>query len=430
MQKIKLGDVLDVKRGASLSGDYYAEEGKYVRLTLGNFNYPGGGFKENTSKSDIFFVGPIKPEFILNEGDIITPLTEQVSGLLGETATIPEGGKYIQSGDVGLVIPDETKVDKRFAYYLIASPIVKKQLDAAAQQTKIRHTSPDAIKACEAWIPEDISVQASIGRLLDSINEKISNNNAICSNLEAMAKLLYDYWFVQFDFPDENGKPYKSSGGKMVWNDELKREIPAGWEAGTFGDCISSINTGLNPRDNFKLNTGGTIKYLTVKNLTKDGTIDFSSCDFIDETARGIVHRRSDIKVGDILFASIAPLGRCCIISDKPEDWDINESVFSIRPDYQKITSVFLYMTFMSDLFIKKAEGSSVGSVFKGIRISELQELKTVIPPKSILDSFGEQVDQIYKMKSNAVTENQQLSSLRDFLLPMLMNGQVKYADI
>ena len=89
------------------------------------------------------------------------------------------------------------------------------------------------------------------------------------------------------------------------------------------------------------------------------------------------------------------------------------------------MTSVFLYMTFMSDLFIKKAEGSSVGSVFKGIRISELQGLKTVIPPKFILDSFGEQVEQIYQMKSNAVTENQQLVSLRDFLLPMLMNGQV-----
>ena len=221
MQKIKLGDVLDVKRGASLSGDYYAEEGRYVRLTLGNFNYPGGGFKVNTSKNDIYFVGPIKPEFILNEGDIITPLTEQVSGLLGETATIPESQKYIQSGDVGLVIPDESKLDKRFTYYLIASPIVKKQLGAAAQQTKIRHTSPDAIKACEAWIPEEISVQASIGKLLDSMNEKIANNNLICSNLESMAKLLYDYWFVQFDFPDENGKPYKSSGGKMVWNEEL-----------------------------------------------------------------------------------------------------------------------------------------------------------------------------------------------------------------
>ena len=268
--------------------------------------------------------------------------------------------------------------------------------------------------------------QVKLATVMKEIDSKIANNNAICSNLEGISKLLYDYWFVQFDFPDENGKPYKSSGGKMVWNDELKREIPAGWDAGTFDDCITSINTGLNPRDNFKLNTGGTIRYLTVKNLTTDGTIDFSSCDMIDEDARRIVHRRSDISVGDVLFASIAPLGRCCIITNEPKDWDINESVFSIRPNYENVTSIFLYMTFMSEFFIKKAEGSSVGSVFKGIRISELQDLQTVIPPKDILDKYDTQVSRLFQMKANVIEETQQLASLRDFLLPMLMNGQVK----
>ena len=331
-------------------------------------------------------------------------------------------GNIIQLTDWNL-----RKVYPKYIFYFMQSDYFHKLLNNKLIGAVQKALTMDMLNDIEIKLP-DIEEQKKIVNKLDPIINKISLNTSICSTLESMAKLLYDYWFVQFDFPDENGKPYKSSGGKMVWNDELKREIPAEWEAGTFGNCISSINTGLNPRDNFKLNTGGTIKYLTVKNLTKEGTIDFSSCDFIDETARSIVHRRSDIKVGDILFASIAPLGRCCIISDKPEDWDINESVFSIRPDYQKMTSVFLYMTFMSDLFIKKAEGSSVGSVFKGIRISELQELKTVIPPKSVLDSFGEQVEQIYKMKSNAVTENQQLASLRDFLLPMLMNGQVKVA--
>ena len=149
MRKIKLGDILDVKRGASLSGEFYAEQGEQIRLTLGNFNYPAGGFKENTSKTNIFFTGEVKQEFILKKGDIITPLTEQVSGLLGETARIPEDNKYIQSGDVGLVIPNENLVDNSFVYYLISSPVVKKQLDAAAQQTKIRHTSPEKIKDCE-----------------------------------------------------------------------------------------------------------------------------------------------------------------------------------------------------------------------------------------------------------------------------------------
>ena len=182
MKKIKLGDVLDVKRGTSLSGDYYATSGDLVRLTLGNFNYPDNGFKNNTSKDDIYFSGTVKKEFVLNKGDIITPLTEQVRGLLGNTATIPESGKYIQSGDIGLIIPNESLIDKRFAYYLVSSPIVKKQLDAGSQQTKIRHTSPDKIKDCIAYIPE-LEEQRKIAQLLDGINAKIELNNTINDNL-------------------------------------------------------------------------------------------------------------------------------------------------------------------------------------------------------------------------------------------------------
>lgn len=275
----------------------------------------------------------------------------------------------------------------------------------------------------------DTAKQNRLATVLTTIDDKIENNNAICAELEAMAKLLYDYWFVQFDFPDENGKPYKSSGGKMVWSEELKREIPEGWEHRSFADCIQSINTGLNPRDNFKLNTGGTIRYLTVKNLTTQGVIDFASCDYIDEDARSIVHRRSDIAVGDILFASIAPLGRCYLISEPPKDWDINESVFSIRPNYQRTTSQFLYMTFMSEAFIKKATNSSTGSVFKGIRINDLLSTMTLLPPIDLLLAFDKRVSELFAMKANCAAENTNLVSLRDFLLPLLMNGQVTFKE-
>ena len=181
-RKIKLGDVLDVKRGMSLSGEFYATEGKYIRLTLGNFNYPECGWKENVSKDNLYYVGTIRNEFLMRKGDIITPLTEQVRGLLGNTATIPEDDLYVQSGDIGLIVPDESKLNKRFAYYLVSSNVVKKQLDAGSQQTKIRHTCPDAIKACVAFIPEPLS-QQNIATLLDYIGNKIENNNAINDNL-------------------------------------------------------------------------------------------------------------------------------------------------------------------------------------------------------------------------------------------------------
>ena len=412
MKKIKLGDVLDVRRGASLAGEYYSEQGNLIRLTLGNFNYPRGGFQDNTSKKNIYFVGSVNPAFILKAGDIITPLTEQVSGLLGETATIPESGKYVQSGDIGLVIPDEKKIDKRFAYYLVSSPIVRKQLDAAAQQTKIRHTSPDAIKACETWIHENISAQRNIGKFLDTLDNKIALNKKINAALEAIAKTLYD----------------KTSGGKMIYNSELDREIPVDWEIGRLSKLIKSVTTGLNPRDNFILNAGGNIKYVTVKNLTLDGRIDFSNCDYIDENAKNLIHERSNISKGDILFASISPLGRCFLIQKETCNWEINESVFSIRPS-NFTTSEFLYMYLKSNQFVKLASSSSTGSIFKGIRINTLMDTPTIIPTKNISEQFKCKLSKLLSKLNQSNEENSRLAELRDWLLPMLMNGQVDFKE-
>ena len=244
--------------------------------------------------------------------------------------------------------------------------------------------------------------------------------------LEEMAKTIYDYWFVQFDFPNENGKPYKSSGGKMV--NSNGHIIPEGWTFCKVQDIISNICTGLNPRDNFKLGTGD-IKYITVKNLTSNGTLDFTGCDTIDESARTIVHNRSDIQIGDILFASIAPLGRCYLIQSEPTDWDINESVFSIRANTDIITPAFLYLYFMSDAFIKHATSSSTGSIFKGIRINTLLETELCVPPLSVILKFKERLASIFPLKSKNYEEIQRLSNLRDWLLPMLMNGQTTIED-
>ena len=182
LTKHKLGELVEVTRGMSLSGQYYAEEGEFIRLTLGNFNMNGGGFKENTSKTDLYFTGSVKDEFILKKGDIITPLTEQSVGLLGTTARIPESGRYIQSQDVALVRCKEGRIDSNFCYYLISSKLVRQQLSAAAQQTKIRHTSPDKIMDCTVWIP-NLENQIKIGRILTDIDNKIALNRQINDNL-------------------------------------------------------------------------------------------------------------------------------------------------------------------------------------------------------------------------------------------------------
>lgn len=182
LKEYKLGDLLEVSRGASLAGEYYAPKGKYLRITLGNFNYKEGGFKEDKQKDDLYYVGEIDNRFILHKGDILTPLTEQALGLLGSTIRIPEDGKYIQSQDVALLTCNEELLDKDFCYYLIPSKMVRQQLSAAAQQTSIRHTSPDKIKACKVYIPE-LSEQKKIAKLLGLIEDKINLNRQINRNL-------------------------------------------------------------------------------------------------------------------------------------------------------------------------------------------------------------------------------------------------------
>ena len=181
LKKHKLREVLEVRRGASLAGEYYSQEGEYVRLTCGNFDYNNNCFKENTSKDNLFYVGNVRAEFIMKRGDIITPLTEQAIGLLGSTALIPESGKYIQSQDIAK-IECKAGLDKNFAFYLISSESVKKQLSAAAQQTKIRHTSPDKIKDCIVWLPS-VENQRKIGKLLSDIDRNIELNRQINGNL-------------------------------------------------------------------------------------------------------------------------------------------------------------------------------------------------------------------------------------------------------
>ena len=397
MTKIKLGDVLDVKRGASLSGDYYAKTGTLIRLTLGNFNYPGGGFKDNTAKDDIYYTGKVRSEFILKKGDIITPLTEQVRGLLGETARIPVSDLYIQSQDVGKIIPNEKELDINFAYYLISSPIIKYQLDAGAQQTKIRHTSTDKIKDCVAWIP-DIPNQKRIAKLLDFLNAKIVINNKINAELESIAKTLYDYWFLQFEFPNEEGKPYKSSGGKLVWNEGIKKEIPEGWEARQIRDILIEADkskiqvNGAKKKDEFPFFTSGE-SILAYHEYFVDGFNVFLN-----------TGGNPDIK---------AYKGKCAYSTDT---WCISAKQHS----YILYNYLLKLMPQFEQLFF-------AGSGLKHLQKDALKSKYILLPDNKVLKAFNESCSSIWEKITNCLIQNLELSSLRDFLLPLLMNNQVTF---
>ena len=365
--------------------------------------------------------------YSIKTGDVlITRTSETIDELAMSCVAVKDYPKATYSGFTKRLRPKREGIayPKYMAFYF-RSALFRKAVTNNAFMTLRASFNEDIFTFLDVYLP-DYDEQVRIGDMLYNIECKIQKNKEINDYLEEMAKTIYDYWFVQFDFPNENGKPYKSSGGKMV--NSNGHIIPESWTFCKIQDIISNICTGLNPRDNFKLGTGD-IKYITVKNLTPNGTLDFTGCDTIDESARTIVHNRSDIQIGDILFASIAPLGRCYLIQSEPTDWDINESVFSIRANTDIITPAFLYLYFMSDAFIKHATSSSTGSIFKGIRINTLLETELCVPPLSVILKFEERIASIFPLKSKNYEEIQRLSNLRDWLLPMLMNGQATIED-
>ena len=166
---------------------------------------------------------------------------------------------------------------------------------------------------------------------------------------------------------------------------------------------------------------------MTVKNLTTEGTIDFSGCDVISNKVKEIVNKRSQLSKNDILFASIAPLGRCVIVEEEPLDWDINESVFAIRVKDNIVNPEYLYEYFMSDLFIKTAEHKSTGSIFSGLRITALENMKVVIPDKKALELFSKTVNPLFKLKYNCEKDSQKLNEYNKYFIPALLSGQIEF---
>jgi type I restriction enzyme S subunit len=225
-----------------------------------------------------------------------------------------------------------------------------------------------------------------------------------------MAKTLYDYWFVQFDFPDENGKPYKSSGGKMIWNEVLKREIPVGWEAKTLVE-IANITMGQSP-------SGESF------NESQEGMIFFQgSTDFGWRYPENRIFTNAPTRYAfedDILLSVRAPIGainialsNCCI----------GRGLAAINSK-EGFNSFLIYQ--MNNFKKKFDYLNSVGTTFGSLTKDELHNLELACPQINILQKFEAKVQILDKKIKKNTQQNQQLSSLRDWLLPMLMNGQVK----
>ena len=309
-----------------------------------------------------------------------------------------------------------------FLHYVVASPAYTKYIKWITTGSLVPHISKEQIKDFSFSLPS-LGEQRKIAAVLWALDAKIHLNNRINTELEALAKTIYDYWFVQFDFPDAKGRPYKTSGGKMVWNEALKREIPAGWEAGSLDD-LGQIVGGSTPSTANPEHFGqDMIPWITPKDLSNNKGNKFIARGETDVSEAG---RRSAsltlYPAGTVLMSSRAPVGYLAITLNPVTT---NQGFKSFVPSKGCGTS-FVYYTVERSLptIIQYASGST----FVEISGSVLKSVGAVLPDRAATDAFCNRIEPIVQRQRQAELENRELTRLRDWLLPLLMNGQVRVA--
>ena len=320
------------------------------------------------------------------------------------------------------LVVDEDVIDFQYCYYLLISDKITNYLCGQNTNTSGSHKriDPDNFLNIEIKLPK-MSIQRLIGKTLSALDRKIVLNKQINDNLEAMAKQLYDYWFVQFDFPNVEGKPYKSSGGAIVWNEKLKREIPQGWSDCVLGDYIGRITNGLNPRKNFVLGSGNNY-YVTIRSLVGT-TIDWNNCDRCDDEALSKINSRSQLQIGDIIFSAIGTIGRTYYILEEPTNWNISETSFTLRAK-ENIPNDFFYGMLRSNEIQIKADKAAMGSTLRCLVMDSLCSLQYIEIPSYMMKLFATKVSPLYRQIHRNNKEIAELTKQRDELLPLLMNGQ------
>ncbi|VAW71852.1 Type I restriction-modification system, specificity subunit S [hydrothermal vent metagenome] len=309
--------------------------------------------------------------------------------------------------DTSLWIKDFKGNNPKFLYYFLKKLPLEKLDSGSANPTLNRNF----VHLIESYIPH-VSVQGEIANILTDLDEKIELNNKINAELEAMAKLIYDYWFVQFDFPDANGKPYKSSGGKMVYNEELKREIPEGWDVGTLLD-IADFTNGIACQ---KYRPEKNEDYYNVIKIREMGSGFTEKSEFISQN----IPDKVVINNGDVLFSWSATLD--------VKIWSggiggLNQHIFKITSSkYPRTYYYFEVLRYLQHFkIIAELRKTTMGHITQ----DHLKQSRISIPPKDLIKALHEKIDPMLNKVVKGMEENLKIAELRDWLLPILMNGQV-----
>jgi len=341
-------------------------------------------------------------------GDIIITRV----GSYGMVGYVDTDEKFCLGQNLSIIHPQNFE-DGKFLYYYILSPFMQKIIYGNIGGSAYKCLGLEDIRK----LPLKVKglKRREIGEFLYRIDKKINTNNSIIEVLESMAKTLYDYWFVQFDFPDANGHPYKTSGGKMEWNETLSREIPAGWEVDNLFRIASYVN-GLACQKYRPQGKEESLPVIKIREMHEGVRPD-------TERVSANIPLDNVICDGDILFSWSATLEIQYWTGGKA---GLNQHIFKVIP-FEDIPKEYVYHQLKEYIvnFVKIAEARK--TTMGHITQDHLKFSRIVIPPYEVLRRFEERMKPIHKQMVKCNQENRKLISLRDFLLPMLMNGQVTF---
>ena len=423
MTKYRLGDCLKfISNGFVVSQVRGKKEScggfPFTRIeTLSNdqFNRDKMGF------ADIYDIDIVK-DFVLDDNDILMSHINSRK-FLGRTVLYKKrtNETIIHGMNLLRIKTDGDKLEPVFASYYFKTPFFRKCIDSirkdAINQSSLSITD---LVELRVWLPS-LCLQRKIAAVLSSLDDKIALNKKMNQKLEAMAKRLYDYWFVQFDFPDKNGRPYKTIGGPMTYNETLKREIPAGWEVRTLAEYLDCNKYSLTAKSYYDF-----IQYLDTSSLTENTLESLQRYESIAESpsrAKRIVH------ANDILYSTVRPQQKHYGIIKNPAQNMIASTGFAILSckygsEYNDMFYLFLIQE--KNLIKLSAIADSNASSYPSFNPSDLLNLSICLPNDlKIIEPLVKRFSSLFSIIERNQKENQKLTALRDKLLPLLMNGQV-----
>ncbi len=410
LKKFRLGDIADI----SISNvDKKTIDGE-IPIRLCNFVDVYQNWAITRELMDEFMRASAKKieidRYSIRKGQVAITKDSETRDDIGIPSYIAENFTDVLLGyHCALITPNEEIVDGKYLNAFFHTHYIKTYFENNASGSGQRYTlSNNTINSIPILLPS-IEIQRRIGKQFSDIDKKISLNRAINHNLEALAKQLYNYWFVQFDFPDTYGRPYKSSGGKMVYNEKLKREIPEKWAKGVLSD-IANISMGQSPNGNSYNDEGeGIIFY--------QGSTDFGIR--FPKIRQYTTEPSRFASKGDILMSVRAPVGATNIANN---DCCIGRGLSALN---SKIGSTTHLYHILNGLRIAFEQRNAAGTTFGSITKEDLYSLPVVIPQQSIIDAYERICRPIFNKQMEIGIEIDSLTSIRDELLPLLMNVQV-----